>query len=130
MSRRTSNSAEPRGWTRFVEIGSTKVVENKFHAERTDANGRTFDSGHEAERVIELQWLEYLGKITDLRYQVPFVLIPRQGPERPVVYRADFVYRDETNNEIVEDRKGYRKPKYVIKRKLMLWVHHITILET
>jgi hypothetical protein len=58
------------------------------------------------------------------------VLIPRQGPERPVVYRADFVYRDETNNEIVEDGKGYRKPKYVIKRKLMLWVHHITILET
>jgi hypothetical protein len=50
------------------------------------------------------------------------VLIPRQGPERPVVYRADFVYRDETGNKIVEDAKGCRKPTYVIKRNLMLWV--------
>jgi hypothetical protein len=52
------------------------------------------------------------------------------GPGEAVVYRANFVYRDETGNEIVEDAKGCRKPTYVIKRKLMLWVHHITILET
>jgi hypothetical protein len=106
-------------------------VVNKFNAEKTDANGRTFDSGREAARAVALQWLEHLGKITNLRYQVSFELIPKQGRERSVTYRADFVYTDvETGLEVVEDAKGCKKQVYIIKRKLMLWVHHITILET
>ena len=30
---------------------------------------------------------------------------------------------------IVEDAKGVRTPEYVIKRKLMLWVHGIKVHE-
>jgi hypothetical protein len=54
--------------------------------------------------------------------------------ERECSYIADFVYFDnEKQEEIVEDVKGYRKSMgynyYVIKRKLMLYVHNIRITE-
>ena len=50
--------------------------------------------------------------------------------ERPVKYKADFVYIDNaTGQTVVEDTKGFRTPEYIIKRKLMLQVHGITIKE-
>jgi hypothetical protein len=48
-------------------------------------NGRVLESGHEAKRAIDLQWLEHLGEISNLRYQVRFKLLPKQDGERPVV---------------------------------------------
>lgn len=48
--------------------------------------------------------------------------------ERGVYYIADFVYyRD--GEYIVEDTKGVRTKDYIIKRKLMLYVHGIKIKE-
>lgn len=79
-------------------------------------------------------WLK-AGVISDLREQVPFILIPSQTnaegiKERAVRYIADFVYIDnETGRTVVEDTKGFRTPEYIIKRKLMLQVHGITIKE-
>ena len=50
--------------------------------------------------------------------------------EREVAYFADFVYKDVESGEIVvEDTKGIRTKEYIIKRKLMLYVHHIKIHE-
>ena len=43
-------------------------------------------------------------------------------------YIADFVYK-KNGETIVEDTKGVRTKEYIVKRKLMLWVHHITITE-
>jgi hypothetical protein len=127
---RTSSSSERRAWTRFVETGSTEAVVNKFHAEKTDVNGRTFDSGREANRAIELQWLEQIGDVTDLQYQVSYELVPKQGKEKPA-YRADFVYFDKKLGRlVVEDAKGKKTSTYILKRKLMLWVHNIVIYET
>ncbi len=104
-----------------------------------------FDSRKEARRWQELQLLQRAGKITDLQRQVEFELIPAQrepdaiGPrggkkpgkviERRAVYIADFVYR-KGGELIVEDCKGFRTKDYVLKRKLMLWVHGIRIFET
>lgn len=88
-----------------------------------------FDSGREAERYFELRILERAGKISDLRRQVPYLLIPAQKGERKCEYIADFVYR-ENGEEIVEDCKGYRTEVYRLKRKLMLYVHGIKIRET
>lgn len=53
--------------------------------------------------------------------------------EQSCVYIADFVYKQD-GITIVEDTKGYKKGAtydlFVIKRKLMLWVHGIKIKET
>ena len=50
--------------------------------------------------------------------------------EREVSYKADFVYFDIGLNKcVVEDTKGFRTKDYIIKRKLMLFVHGIRIVE-
>ena len=76
------------------------------------------------------------GLISDLREQVTFVLIPAQHDndgnpiEKSVRYIADFVYTDnETGQMVVEDTKGVRTKEYIIKRKLMLYIHGIRIKE-
>ena len=103
----------------------------KYHNVKTCG----YDSAKEAERARVLHLLEKAGKIRDLREQVRFELIPaqyegRKCVERKVEYVADFVYVDcATGEEIVEDVKGVRTKEYVIKRKLMLWVHGIRIKE-
>ena len=83
--------------------------------------------------------LERCGAITDLELQKEFELIPAQRidgkvVERAVKYKADFVYK-ENGKTVVEDVKGYRDPssagyaKFVLKRKLMLFVHGIRVRE-
>ena len=132
MARRLNQTQERSAWTRFVETGevSPRAGLNKFNAVKANVNGRTFDSTIEGDRATELQWLLKLGKISDLRYQVPFEIIPKQVGESAAFYIADFTYRDEHGNFIVEDVKGYRTAEYRLKRKLMLLVHGIRILET
>ena len=50
--------------------------------------------------------------------------------EHEISYIADFVYQDaRTGETIVEDSKGFRTDAYILKRKLMLWVHGIKITE-
>lgn len=44
------------------------------------------------------------------------------------MYIADFVYHED-GMQVVEDTKGVRTADYIIKRKLMLWVHGIRIKE-
>lgn len=124
---------------------------NKYGAKKCSYNGLTFDSKRERDRYCELVLLEKAGKISDLRCQVKYNLVPEQrepdevGPkggvrrgkllERPVDYVADFVYTQD-GKTVAEDVKGYRDPssagyaKFVIKRKLMLWIHGIRIKET
>ena len=123
--------------------------QNKYHAKKTYLMGKEFDSKKEARRYAELLLLVRAGEITDLQCQVPFELIPaqreadtvgarggiKQGKviERAVTYVADFTYRDRDGNLIVEDTKGYKEGQayavFSIKRKLMLYVHHIQIKE-
>ncbi len=113
-------------------------------------DGIVHDSVKEAQRWGELLLLQRAGKITDLKRQVQFELIPAQYEtyerygktgqrlkdgrrliEKAVVYRADFVYTDaETVETIVEDTKGVKTKDYIIKRKLMLSVYGIRIKET
>lgn len=106
---------------------------NKYGAKKTAVDGITFDSKHEAQRYCELKLLERAGEIHGLKIQVPFELIPAQyiGKkciERAVTYRADFVYR-ENGETVVEDAKGHKTKEYIIKRKLMLYIHKIKIKE-
>ena len=106
----------------------------KYHSRKITLEGMTFDSVREAKRYRELSLLQRAGEISDLRTQVKYPLIPAQkkpsgGTERAVTYTADFVYKDKSGREIVEDSKGMRTQQYIIRRKLMLWLHGIEIKE-
>lgn len=123
------------------------ICRSKYHAQKTFFNGIWFDSAREADRYAELLLLQRAGKISDLRCQVKYVLIPAQYEvyerygkngkrlkdgkrciEKECAYIADFVY-EENGKTVVEDVKGMRTKEYLIKRKLMLWVHGIRIRE-
>lgn len=105
----------------------------KYRNEKTSLDGIRFDSKKEAKTYLKLKNMQEEGKISELRLQVPFLLVPSQKgglrTERPVKYIADFVYKDEDGNEIVVDSKGMRTPDYIIKRKLMKYLKGIEIVE-
>lgn len=128
---------------------------NKFGAKKViGLNGEVFDSQKEHQRWSVLKLMERAGKISDLQRQVTFELIPTQREESPGLYKAgpqkglpkpgdiieqgcryvaDFVYQQD-GKTVVEDCKGYKKGAaydlFVIKRKLMLYIHGIRVKET
>ena len=97
-------------------------------------------SNKERNRAAVLELMQKQGLISGLQKQVVYNLIPaqygevdgkRKCLERACTYRADFVYYDIENKQlVVEDTKGFRTKDYVIKRKLMLHEHGIKIKET
>lgn len=99
---------------------------NKFGNRKTGGK----DSKAESMRAHDLRIMQRIGVISDLKEQVRFELIPKQDGERAVTYVADFTYLDEKGALIVEDKKGFRTPEYILKRKLMLYRHGIRVLET
>lgn len=107
-----------------------QCMTNKYRAIKT---GKYASKG-EAARAQELALLARAGAIADLAEQIPYLLIPAQRDAlgkavRPCVYIADFVFT-ENGKTVVEDFKGMRTPVYLIKKKLMLFVHGITVRET
>ena len=128
---------------------------SKYNNKITRVHGMDFASAWEAKRYQELYFLGKCGHISNLRTQVPYELIPAQYREIPtdkiytrgakkgqqkykkvcveraVKYIADFVYIED-GKEIVEDTKSpatRSEEGYIIKRKLMLYVHNIKIRE-
>ena len=120
-------------------------MRRKYGNEKVSYDGMIFDSKKEYKRYRELLLLERAGAIHDLQRQVKFILIhtqrepDRRGPrggvikgkllEKEVSYIADFVYLDGTGKKVVEDTKGMRTKEYIIKRKLMLHIYGIKIIE-
>lgn len=88
-----------------------------------------YASKREAEMAWKLHALARAGKITELEEQVAYELIPKQKGERSCTYKADFRYRDEDGQLVVMDVKGYKTEIYRIKKKLMLFIHKIRIME-
>ena len=110
----------------------------KYGARKVCVDGITFDSIREARRYKDLKLLQAAGKISDLRLQVSFELVPalyehsgevytkgkhkgqpKRGKciEKAVIYKDDFVYT-ENGRQIAEDAKGMPTKDYIIKRKL------------
>lgn len=119
----------------------------KYRNKKITVDGITFDSRREYNRYRELKLLERAGQIQGLELQKKYVLIPAQYEtyarygksgqrlkdgrkciEKECAYKADFVYT-ENGQTVVEDTKGMRTKDYIIKRKLMLFVHGIKIKE-
>lgn len=121
---------------------------SKYGSRKVTVDGVTYDSVKEYRRFKELSLLEKAGTISELECQRRYELVPAQYEsyarygkrgqrlkdgkrcvEQAVFYVADFAYIDENGNHVVEDTKGFKTKDYIIKRKLMLWVHGIHIRE-
>ena len=122
--------------------------EAKYHNVKVEADGITFDSQKEYRRFLQLMEAIRFGAIYDLRMQQNFTLVegftkPDGERIRPVVYKADFVYRVgpksamkpwvaptadlgywealEPGSLVIEDTKsrGTRTQTYINKYKMM-----------
>lgn len=112
-------------------------------------DGIKFDSEYERDYWIHLKREEADGRISNLRRQVPYELIPavweekivhlktkdkvvRHQVQRPTFYKADFVYTDADGNEVVVDTKSEYTRKladYCLKKKMMLAFKGVAIQE-
>ena len=127
---------------------------SKYHNKKVWYDGIEFDSGKERDYYILLKQKESEGEITNLRLQVPYVVIPKVMGEKTVVkhlkkgdkiitkpyvrqretqYFADFVYSDPiTGQDEVIDVKSKitrKKESYILKKKMMLAFLGIEIIE-
>lgn len=118
-------------------VGKSKYLAVKKTVTLPDGTEHTFDSAKEARVYDDLLIRLKAKEISNLRLQVPYELIPKQKlttgkTERSVKYIADFVYEENGVTKVV-DVKGYRRGTayavFVIKRKLMKWIHGIEVTE-
>ncbi len=93
---------------------------SKYRNIKTVVDGITFASRKEANRYVELKFLEKQKVIKSLVLQPSFDLVAG------IKYIADFCYIDTENPEklTVEDVKGMRTEVYKIKLKLLLYFYH------
>ena len=118
------------------ELGMLDSKPPKYRNEKVVLDGIKFDSRREADRYAHLKFLKRLGEIEKLELQKKFVLVPAQRnkagkvTERAITYRADFYYFDKRQGKwVVEDAKGVKTDVYKMKKKLMLSVHGLEIME-
>ena len=112
--------------------------------------GHKYDSRKEARYSLLYKEWEREGKISNLRMQVPYEIIPavwveevqhlktkdkvvRRCKQRATHYIADFVYTDNTTGkEVVVDVKSditRQNAEYRLKKKMMLAFNNIEIVE-
>jgi len=120
-------------------------AKNKYNAKKVTFDGITFDSKKEGLYYLRLKDMLSHGEIQDLRMQVPFELLPaiyrdefvqlktktkvvKKLVQRAVTYVADFVYTKD-GKEFVVDTKGLRLADYILKKKMMLALKGIKIIE-
>mgnify|MGYP002622421921 CR=1 FL=1 len=116
-----------------------KSTNNKFGASKVEYKGIKFDSTYERDRYIYLCQLQKEGKISGLRLQTPFLIIPKATKlvpkqlktkvkyvERCVelqsLYHNDFTYYED-GKYISEEFKSAMTSKladYILRRKLMV----------
>lgn len=118
----------------------------KYFNKKIKVGDLVFDSKKEYERYVFLRGAAESGSISHLELQPLYELVPKQYKtaekrlktktklvrrlvERAVTYTADFRY-EKGGCTVVEDVKISKKlmpVEYIIKRKLMLFVHGIEI---
>ena len=117
-------------------VGHSK---SKYGSSKVEFKGMLFDSKYEVQRYIYLLGLQQQGKISGLRRQTPFLLIPKATKlfpkqlktkvkyvERVVemqsLYHNDFTYIED-GKYICEEFKSAMTSKladYILRRKLMV----------
>lgn len=106
-----------------VEVEKTK--ESKYHSNKTEVDGKTFDSKKEANYYARLIYLQLAGEIKEIELQPSFELQPsykRDGKTiRSINYKADFKVTDKEGHEYYVDTKGFKTKEYLIKKKMLLY---------
>ena len=120
-----SGKAELQG-NRLVYLQGSSPKKSKYGNKEAEVSGHKFDSRKEARFFLQLQQDP---TVKSIRTQVKYELIPKQEGERACVYVADFVVEYQDGEVVVYDVKGMRTALYIVKRKLMLWVHGMRIRE-
>lgn len=117
----------------------------KFNNKKMETPDGVFDSKGEYQRWLFLCDAERCGRISDLKRQVRYTLIPtqyrtetvqlktktkdvRRVAEREITYTADFVYTKD-GETVVEDFKGFPNDRWPLKKAMMLFFHHIAVRE-
>ncbi len=99
---------------------------SKYKSKKVEFQGIIFDSKFECTYYSFLQELEKQGKISNLKRQVKYELLPRQVNEigkfkyHPVEYKSDFEYDIQGVHKTV-DTKGFKTPDFRIKQKLFYY---------
>lgn len=94
-----------------------------------------YDSRRESAFADKLYALQSIGEVAEIEKQVSYVLIPAQRDadkkliERMVQYKADFRVTYADGRIDVIDVKGFKTKDYILKRKMMLFIHGIRIKE-
>lgn len=109
---------------------SSSAKPSKYHSQKAQVDGYTFDSKKEAQRYQELKLMQKAGLIQDLVLQPSFDLYGANG-EQVARYVGDFQYwLLEASRTVLEDVKSpaTRTRLYRLKKKL-LQAQGITITE-
>ena len=111
----------------------------KMFGEKVVVDGETYNCLNDYYIWCDLRQLEIDGKISELKRQVKYVLVPAQRDESgklveyEVSYTAPFEYILD-GNKVVEDNNDYARGAsyqlFSIKRKLMLYKFGITVKES
>lgn len=101
----------------YLAMQRAEAQKSKYHAKPVTVDGIRFDSKREAERWQQLLLLYRAGEISNLRRQVPYVLIPKSDYGRDIVYRADFVYVDKSGKKAAYGGKVRNHYQGSLKRK-------------
>lgn len=123
-------------------------MRSKYGNKKTFVGDIPFDSVKEARYYIFLRDLEKNGRISDLRMQVPYEIVPavyedrvvklktkekieRHRVQPAVHYIADFVYMEDGKEVVVDVKSKATKENavYILKKKMMRAFLGITITE-
>lgn len=120
-------SRVPRSWSKV--LGDDAAPKAKYRNKPVVIGGRRFASIKEGNRALLLRQWEREGKISGLEFQPEFKI--EVYGHTICRYFGDFAYMKD-GKKIIEDCKSEatKTPVYRIKRKLMLAVHGIEVLET
>lgn len=105
-----------------------KANRSKYGNRKCVLDGISFDSIKERNRYCDLKYMLLAGEISDLEVHKPFELQEAFRSAdgkwvRPIIYEADFVYKDKAGKMIIEDvkSKATKTPAYNIKKKMMAY---------
>lgn len=109
----------------------------KYRNKKTFCGGILFDSGHEADRYLQLLAMQELGEISNLELQPQYGIFACEIASgrgiQVASFKADFRYFDIKENRLrIEDAKSEvtkAETAYSLRKKLVEACHGITIEE-
>lgn len=96
---------------------------SKYHSERTEVDGISFQSKKEARHYADLRLAQKAGELLFFLRQVPFHL------PGGVIYRCDFAEFWKDGSVRFVDCKGYKTAMYKTKLKIVEALYPVKILE-